>query len=309
MKQKKQSIIVLLLCLLFLFPFPTVMAKADMGPKPSVRIAFENVPAELCYGTLLSKSPSTGPASAWDGKEENGLHSKNDEYYLDYDIWKAFVEYKDSDGYYFLQNSFEVSKTGNLNWTYYPPSPFKILLYYPQKNIFVVSDIYERYAFDSYYTVDLGDLHIESLETNVAPVLLSERLVAEYSYDYTHENIAFLVRVLITVALELAIALLFGLREKKQLIYFGIVNTFTQVVLNFLLNVVNYASGRFALIANYFLLETIVFAVEGVLYALFANKFAQKQRKKSRYVVYAFVANVSSFVFGMVMALAVPWFF
>ena len=63
--------------------------------------------------------------------------------------------------------------------------------------------------------VNLDNLDIERAETSQSPVLLSERLVAKYSYDYTRENISFLVRVVITVCLELALALLFGFREKK----------------------------------------------------------------------------------------------
>lgn len=32
---------------------------ADMGPKPSVRVHFENLSGEVCYGTLLSQESST----------------------------------------------------------------------------------------------------------------------------------------------------------------------------------------------------------------------------------------------------------
>ena len=77
----------------------TMKASADTGPKPSVRVTFENMGDELCYGTLLSKTPSTGPARAWDGTEDgkpifNGANET---------VWRAFTEFKDEDGFYFLQ--------------------------------------------------------------------------------------------------------------------------------------------------------------------------------------------------------------
>lgn len=105
--------------------FPMTV-NADMGPKASVRIQFEHMGDELCYGTLLSKEKSTGPASAgW----KNG---ECPEEYMDPGIWKIFVNYKDPDGYYFLQRSWKVSESKELAWTYYPPGDFKILLYYPE---------------------------------------------------------------------------------------------------------------------------------------------------------------------------------
>ena len=84
--------------------FAPVTTKADMGPKPSVRILFENMGNETCYGTLLSERESTGPSSAWDGTEEYAQHNENENYSwaaFDYETWKAFVEYEDPDGYYF----------------------------------------------------------------------------------------------------------------------------------------------------------------------------------------------------------------
>lgn len=54
---------------------------------------------------FLPQNDSTGPSSAWDGTEESAQHNENEAYSyanLDYETWKAFVEYEDADGYYFL---------------------------------------------------------------------------------------------------------------------------------------------------------------------------------------------------------------
>ena len=76
-----------------------ITARADMGPKPSVRIEFTGIEGETYYGTLLSKHKSTGPASAWNGSPEYAHYKPGDE---GYEIWHKFVEYQDTDGYYFL---------------------------------------------------------------------------------------------------------------------------------------------------------------------------------------------------------------
>ena len=70
MKLKRiQTVFLLILCAVMIAVGFPVTVRADMGPKPSVRIRFENMGDELCYGTLLSKTKSTSPASAWDGVE------------------------------------------------------------------------------------------------------------------------------------------------------------------------------------------------------------------------------------------------
>lgn len=71
----KRKIFALLLCFALVMAMP-ITAHADMGPKPSVRIEFTDIEGENYYGTLLSKSKSTGPASAWDGNPEYAIASR-----------------------------------------------------------------------------------------------------------------------------------------------------------------------------------------------------------------------------------------
>ena len=72
MKNRKLTrVFTALLCaVLVMMVFP-ITASADTGPKPSVRITFENLGDKECWGTLLSSKQSTGPSSAWNGKEED----------------------------------------------------------------------------------------------------------------------------------------------------------------------------------------------------------------------------------------------
>lgn len=129
MKNRKYSLVfIMLLCMIMAVSAFPMTVNADMGPKASVRIQFEHMGDELCYGTLLSKEKSTGPASAWDGRTESAQKE-----YMDPGIWEIFVTYKDPDGYYFLQRSWKVSESKELAWTYYPPDDFKILLYYRKR--------------------------------------------------------------------------------------------------------------------------------------------------------------------------------
>lgn len=289
MKRKLSQLIIVFLCMVMLFP---IGVNADTGPKPSVRIKFENMGDELCYGTLLAKEESTGPASAWDGKEENINLS-----FVDRDIWEAFVNYEDSDGYYFLQWAWIVSDTKELSWTYYPPNEFKVLLYYPETNTFVVSDVCKRYAFDTYYTVDMDGIEIGSIkyDDNLSS---NQRLEAFKSYEFKNEVKALGCRMLITVVVEMLIGLLFKFRN-KELLYILFINVITQIILNVLLNIYTGFGYYFV----YLSLELLVFVIEAIFYCLMFKK------KKWHCVLYSVVANVSSFVIGLYLANLFPGFF
>ena len=289
MKRKLSQLIIVFLCMVMLFP---IGVNADTGPKPSVRIKFENMGDELCYGTLLAKEESTGPASAWDGKEENINLS-----FVDRDIWEAFVNYEDSDGYYFLQWAWIVSDTKELSWTYYPPNEFKVLLYYPETNTFMVSDVCKRYVFDTYYTVDMDGIEIGSIkyDDNLSS---NQRLEAFKSYEFKNEVKALGCRMLITVVVEVLIGLLFKFRN-KELLYILFINVITQIILNVLLNIYTGFGYYFV----YLSLELLVFVIEAIFYCLMFKK------KKWHCVLYSVVANVSSFVIGLYLANLFPGIF
>ena len=291
----KKRLLLLLLCLAVIFSLP-MTAYADMGPKPSINIEFNILREEYqnvtYYGTLLSKTSSTGPSSAWDGVPGHERY-----YGADPEIWQAFVDYVDKDGYYFLQEIWECSETDTLNWTYYPPSSFKILLYFPDTGLYFVSDIYERYAFDSYYTVDI----IEDMAAGI--------IVAEESYNFTWEIISLVARVVATILIEVAIAFIFGYREKKAIKFIAVVNIFTQLVLNAGLNIINYNMGAMAFVFFFVVFEIIVFVIEALLYVKLISKFTQNKVDCFKTTAYAFVANLVSFGVGMWIAHIVPGIF
>lgn len=292
----KRKMIFSIVCIVILITAFSVTVHADMGPKPSVKITFEGLGDELCYGTLLSKNDSTGPATVYDGIPDYAVHSGNYDWTdLDYETWKAFVEYKDSDGYYFLQEGWRVDESKSLAWTYYPPSSFKILLYFPESKTFITSGIYETYAFDSYFTVDTNNM--------------TDILVAEKSYDYSWELISLALRIIITIALETGIAILFGFRSKKQLLIISGVNIVTQIILNILLNIINYSSGSLAFTVFYILFEIIVFATEAIIFSYTFKRFDKNAVKRYIPAVYAFVSNALSFGAGFLIAKFIPGIF
>ena len=302
----------ILICLVLAVSLFPITASADTGPKPSVRITFENLGDEECWGTLLSSKKSTGPSSAWDGNENNARHNENPNGQYDwqdfgYDVWKAFVDYDEKDDYYFLQEAWQINETKELAWTYYPPNEFKILLYFPETEEYAVSGVYERYAFDSYFTVNMDGVKL-SVDYN-EELSSDERINAYNSYNYRVEILALIARIIITIIIEMAIALAFGYWEKKQLLLLAGMNAGTQIILNVLLNIINYNSGRIAFVLFYILFEIIVAIIEAIVLLVFLNKISIKQRKRWLMIVYVILANVVSFWSGLYLANWLPGIF
>ena len=306
-----------MLILLLHFSLPVA---ADIGPKPSVVVDFEGLEGSHYYVTLLSETSSTGPYSALDS---SSVHYPNGD--PDYPVFAKFAQYVDADGYYFLQYFENCTETQRFSWSYYPPQRFKILLYFPDVDRFAVSsEIYERYAFDSYFTVTVADVHTPSsagsnasstapdmTNTTVSPPAVPpETITALPSYDYRSEILTLAVRTLLTIAIELGIALLFGLREKRLFGFIVVVNVVTQILLNAALNLVGYTSGPWAFTETYILLECLVFVLEALLYVWFARRQSRGQPvSKARLILYALFANGVSFGAGLGLSYLLPKLF
>lgn len=276
-----------------LIPMPV---QADTGPKPSVVIDFQGLEGKYYYATLLSETKSTGPHFAVDA--ENGGEQTYQESYEDYEIYSKFLEYEDSDGFYFLQYFADCSKNQQFVWGYYPPERFKILLYFPEEDRFLTNEqILERYAFDSYYTVTAEEDGFITEKT--------DRTVEKLQH-FGREALFLGIRVLITLAVELGIAWVFGIREQNQILIVTVTNIVTQLALNLSLYLLYSRMGNWALFLCYVPLELLVFFAEALAYLRFLNRKSQTSVSAGRIWGYALTANACSFVLGILLGNWIP---
>ena len=128
-------------------------------------------------------------------------------------------------------------KEGNdfTRWTYYPPSPFRILVRLEDGSYYISEEL-ERYTFSSYYHMDLSDV------TRGEPGSVTVVTNVRRSYNYSKEIWNFIFRLALTIAIELVIALLFKYRGKYLWITI-IVNIITQIFLNLTLSLNHHYNG------------------------------------------------------------------
>ena len=260
---------------------------ADTGPKPSARVTLKNLPEGEAYVTLLSEVRSTGPHSAFGSETLLSPEEYEEENYYatPYAVWAALTTYSDADGYYFLQRTEQrISGEGEYIWGYYPPQKFKVLLYFPAEERFIVSEAAERYAFHSYFTCRVS----------------GNTVSIQASYDYRAEAFGLAARIGITLLSELLLALLFFMREWRLLLPIAAFNVATQILLYLWLSGIYYQSGGLAFALQYIGIEIAVTVIEGVLLLFLAPRLAKKkERIRLRSIVYVVAANLLSLLLGL----------
>ena len=239
---------------------------ADIGPKPSVTVYFDDAPEGVYFATLLSDREVYGPWRKIEASEASEAVSDKDK------AFAFFASYEDRDGYCFLGNmSEEMTGKGTFAWTYYPPENFKVAVYSVKEDRLYLSDICGREAFDSYFHARIvdGKLSIEE-ESHLGNTLLKT-----------------ILRALATVAVEVALAYLFGYRSRKHILSILIVNLISQTALNVFLMLGDYFGGMLVWMILFPIGEIAVIVLEMILYIALLRK-----EKKGKLIFYVFLANL-----------------
>lgn len=293
-----------LLALGLVLLFLPAEARADMGPKPSVNISFTGIQDVEYCGTLLSEAgQARGPFLSREAAREEGTSWEwwGNPDALSVQAKDRLLSYEDPDGFQLLNWCCDCTEENTLVWDYWPPETFKVLLYFPGEDRFCVSPAYTQYAYDSYYTADLSDWQ-------------SGRITLEKNYDYTWELLSLAVRVVLTIALELGMAVLcFGRKEPQVFRFLAGVNIATQLFLNLSLNAMNYFNGIWDLTGfhtwPYYGLELLVMLAEGILYMTFLPRLSGQRPSRGRIAGYTIAANLISFAAGLWLAAVIPGIF
>lgn len=299
MKKRWRSI---LTALLLLLPLAVMPVSADVGPKPSVVVALDGLEGRTCWGTLLSQQEGTGPYGRF--YEEEAAEDPEEDRAL-----RALLplERMDSEGFHLL-NFVKDCSDGEFSWTYYPPHTYKIALWFPEEDALAVSGVYHRYAFDSYYRLDLS-----GVELMPGGIVELEAARLQRDYPYGGSLLALAGRVALTLGAELLLALAFGLRTRQALKWVAVVNLATQLGLNLALELFTYCNGALegmmAILALpvYLAAEAVVTLVELRIYR--RKLLGERGASGRRITAYTWTANLCSLLAGVLLSFRLPALF
>lgn len=287
MKLRKNILIILFLFSINLFIFPI---HADMGPKPSVTIQINGIAEdEVYYGAFLAD-------------DEEIIHAMYSENYTpkheEYAIYLKFSEYTKTNNYNFHNSLWKMQGNDEFAWHYYAPTHFRILLYFPNTDTFLLSEEYTRYTFKSIYSINLNEMTIHENES----IKLESNKYALYAWEF----ISFLIRMALTIVIELYVAKSCELTSKKEKLTIFALNVITQIYLNTTLAIHYIDSGPFLFFIFYFLVEFKVFLIETIAYILILPRLSTNTIKKRTILWYTVFANFWSFLIGVIISLIIP---
>ena len=269
-----------------------ITSRADMGPKPSITINFNNTDRDLyvcLYGIDYDRAGGEYTPDA--PQEVCDFFEK----LADESVFKEYI---------YCIYSISPSET-QINYSYFAPDKFMIVIYDPSEHSYVRSERIVREEFNAVYNVDMNSVGSDSFapedtaEDDVSFKIKLEAVVSPEDSD-TYLNMA--VRLAITLVIELVLALIFGIRGIKSFLVLLITNIATQVALNILTvgNKLEFGGG-FQMLGTYLLVEAGIFAVEMIVYLLTIKKLNTKQIGRGRIAAYALIANIVSFAASFLM--------
>ena len=273
---------------------------ADFGPKPSLEVTILGVDEDFHFDLLVYTTDN-------DLDPEWGL-----EYYSYYDeenFPTVLETYYDSDEYasytlFYSPATVRYSQFGDeidvFLMNYIAPSTFKLVIVMDDNDAIIVSEIMESSRFESKVTWDLSGVDLSTSQSGVGKI--NGSIVGE---GYTGRNwlvttVNTILRVIATVAIELAILYQFKFRKRETFIRVGIVNVITQVVLSILVISAFLAGGTFFYIIALILLEVVVLIVEFIAYLILI-----KAKSKWKLLLYVITANFASVILGTIITLLV----
>ena len=139
--------------------------------------------------------------------------------------------------------------------------------------------------------------------------MLFRSLLFEKARNQKAENKSFVGRLVLTLALELAVAVVFAFRAKRQIITIVCMNLITQVGLNqAITHLFPVVSSRWYW-PGLLVLEVLIFLVEGAVYARLLPRWKKDPAAVCHPWGYALAANVASFGVGLILARLIPRMF
>ncbi|TVP85264.1 MAG: hypothetical protein EA375_05030 [Acholeplasmataceae bacterium] len=285
---RKTMLLVAVMLVAMTVPFFTV--SADIGPKSGITIDIRGVDQPYFLDLLFPGEID----EFWRDYAETRLEECLDDfgYCSDFIPW-LLLDFEE-DGYvsswlYRGRPTYHRQLDDHVYaYTYVPPREFKIIMVF-EDGTYVTSPVVVTRLFQTRLVYDLTDVDLAT-DFTAAGTVTELVPVAGMTTD-------FLLRVILTIGIEILILFAFGYRLKSSYRLVILTNVVTQVTLTIFMFVMHWWYAPF--FGEIFVLiigEIFILAIELYVYIKWL-----KEQSKRRASVYAVVANLASFLIGLIL--------
>ena len=312
------------------------VANADFGPKPSTRVIVENLPESHYICTLLSEDGfflTEGYVAPNIPTEREHYYDSDlsDEEYEEYvqslpEVSQRRISYleklierlnKESFTYkfdFYTTSMYSIDgKVTTVEYTdgYYPPDRFIAVVYDIDNDILYYSNPIQRYVFRDQYSADYtaGFTKVNdntyTFEPTLTVIMKDSPGMKDWMpyYEATpvvqtiwYNVVMFIGRIILTVGVELLIALAFKFTKKSYGII-AITNVATQILLNAIILISMYFGGPYwSSFEGLLVGEAAVFIIEPIVYWKTCERF---DGTKKHVVLYGLIANAVTLALGI----------
>jgi len=281
----------------------TTTVKANSGPPANVQITVLNNEIDFEFDLLIHKESSLTQTEI-DESLTKITDGDLDHILSDETFAIQMASYQDSEGfvsnalygnpdYYYV---YDYGDERGLIATMYlnVPREFKILIY-TETGATITSELITMSQFDYRLTFDLSgiDMSIDQSDVGVISGFVGNPLENPVTW------VNFLLRMLLTLLIELIVLYLFGFRKKATFMFVIGMNIFSQVALNIATIWSFYLSYDYGYqyAINFIIGEFLIFIIEPIMVSVFV-----KEHHKFRKIAYSLCANTASLVIGLAVA-------
>lgn len=165
------------------------------------------------------------------------------------------------------------------------PKIFKIIIIDKTTNAVYVTNVKTQKAFNSSIDIDLNKVNNHESFTNFT--IVDSKVNINEVHDVKSGVIGIILRIVLTILIELFILYLFKYRNKKSFINVGITNFVTQFILSVVLFLVYYMSCSLIYVVALVIGEIIVVSIETIYYSI-----TLKEQSKKTAILYGIVSNI-----------------
>lgn len=282
---------------------------ADTGPKPQINITIKNSnPHDDLYFGFFS-STNSGPNLIMD--EEAASNEFFSAYLEDPIIQKFYQAGLDNNGYYFMKiymlETGYFHDTNYLGFSYFAPSNFKLGIFEANSGSLIITNPeLTKYTFQADYVLDLQNIDFGALSSTETNYITASSVLTPDPNVINNNIFRLLGRIILTMVIELAIAILFKYRKFIPLLTIAITNLITQIGLNFFVFNAYKTSGDIGYTISLIIAEAIVFSLEALVYYTLFRFFKRKEKMDDigHPILYALVANAVTLAITFIPLLA-----
>lgn len=294
-------------CMIIVFLFGlslslcSTIVKANSGPPSNVQITVINNEVDFYFDLLIYKETllTQEEIDEATSKITDGDYAFYDDFYPSY-----LASYQDGEGYVsntlygsaenFYTYDFGDERGFDARLLMDIPREFKILLY-TDSGVIVTSEVITMSQFDFRLTYDLDgvDMTVDQINAGVITGYVGN------PWGNISTWVNFLLRLILTLVIELGVLYLFGYRKKSTFFFVTGMNVVSQIALNIAIISAFYynPSNGYQFFFTFIIGEFFVFTIEAILVSIFV-----KEHKVFRKIAYSLLANTASMIIGLLVA-------